>query len=186
MPALKEEIAAALATKPATDGVAITGLGLMTSVGHGVAQAVTSMRAGLMRLGEFPGYAPIVRDPEMFFPEPLVAAAVTGVTDGQSGIERLLALGTPALQEAVGDAGLQPADLKNTHVYLAAGQHAAAAEGTRLASVLAPRLAARLGRTRFARTRYLPRGSAGVLYALKQASEDLRKKLCNHCIIGAA
>lgn len=185
MVALKEEITAALSSKPATDGVVITGLGLMTSVGHGVPQAVTSMRAGLMRLAEFPAYQPIVRDPEMFFPEPLIAAAVTGVTDGTSGIERLLALGAPALKEAVGDAGLQPADLKNAHLYLATGQHAAAAEGTRLASVLAPRLASRLGRTRFARTHQLRRGSAGVLLAMHQASEDLRKRLCNYCVVGA-
>lgn len=184
MPGLKEEIEAALASKPATEGVVITGIGLMTSVGHGVAQAATSMRAGLMRLAEFPGYEPIVRDPEVFFPEPLIAAAVTGVTDGASGVERLLALGTPALQEALNDAGLQPADMRNAHLYLAGGQHAATTEGTRLASVLMPRLTSRLGRKRFARARYLPRGNAGVLLALQQASDDLRKKLCNYCIIG--
>jgi hypothetical protein len=138
-----------------------------------------------MRMAEFPSYEPIVRHPEVFFPEPLIAAAVTGVTDGTSGVERLLALGAPALKEAVSDAGLQSRDLRNAHLYLAAGQQTAAAEGTRLASVLAPRLVSRLGRTRFARAHYLPRGSAGVLLALQKASDDLRKRLCNYCVIGA-
>jgi 3-oxoacyl-[acyl-carrier-protein] synthase-1 len=185
MPALRDEIEAALTGKPGTDSVVITGLGLMTSVGHGVAQAVTSMCAGTARLAEFPGYEPIVRDPEVFFPEPLIAAAVTGVTDGMSGIERLLALAAPALKEAFADAGLKAEDLRNTNLYLATGQHAAVADGTRVAATLAPRLAARLSRKPFQKLHYLPRGSAAVLLALQQASEALRKKLCNYCIIGA-
>ena len=107
------------------------------------------------------------------------------MTDGTSGIERLLSLGAPALKEAVTDAGLKAEDLRNANLYLAAGQHAAVVEGTRLASVLAPRLAARVSRKPFQKVHYLPRGSAAVLLALQQASEALRKKLCTHCVIGA-
>lgn len=184
MPALKEEIEKALGGKPDPDAVVITGVGLMTSVGHGVPQAVTSLRAGLMRLAEFPAYKPIIRDPELFFPEPVIAGAVAGVTDSKTGIERLLALAAPALQEALADAGLKSTDLNYTNLYLAAGQHAAVAEGTRVAAVLAPRLATRLKGARFQKIQYLPRGSAAGLLALQQASEALRKKLCNQAIIG--
>src|SRR5215468_2394159 len=99
MPASRKEIEEIVASKD-TQTVVITGVGLMTSVGHRVPQAVTSMRAGITRMGEFPAYEPILREPGMVEPEPLIASAVVGVTDELTGVERLLALGVPALKEA--------------------------------------------------------------------------------------
>src|SRR5512139_1040308 len=94
--------------------VVITGVGLMTAVGHRAPQAATSLRAGIARIGEYPEYEPIVREPGMMFPEPATAAPVSGVTDRLSRIERLFALGVPALREAIQDAGLEGKDFART------------------------------------------------------------------------
>ena len=67
MPALKDEIEAALTGKPGTDAVVITGIGLMTSVGHGVPQAVTSM-APAPRGWRSSGYEPIGAIPKSSSP----------------------------------------------------------------------------------------------------------------------
>jgi 3-oxoacyl-[acyl-carrier-protein] synthase-1 len=157
----------------------------MTSVGHRVPQAVTSMRAGIARIGEYPLYEPILREPGVVEPEPLIASAVAGVTDGLTGIERLLALGVPALQEAVTDAGLKEEDLGSVPLFLVGGQHAAMAPGTRIATVLGPRLAGRVCRSLLPKVHYIPAGSAGVLMAIKRAIEALRKRQVSQCIVGA-
>src|SRR6266851_10029582 len=115
-----------------SEPVVITGLGLMTSVGHCAAQAVTSVRAGIMRLAEFPDYEPVVRDPAVMFPEPLIAAPVAGITDELTGIERLFALGVPALKEALNDAGLQNQDVGRTALLVAGSQNPDRAPGSRL------------------------------------------------------
>src|SRR5687767_7470813 len=125
----------------ANEPAVITGLGLMTSVGHQARQAVTSLRASVMRLTEFPAYEPVLHDPALFFPEPLVAAPVAGVTDALTGVERLLALGVPALQEALADAGVQEADVPQTALLVAGSQSPDRAPGSRLATIFAPRLA---------------------------------------------
>lgn len=166
------------------EAVVITGLGLMTSVGHQVAQAVTSLRANIMRLEEFPEYEPIVREPGVYVPEPLIAAPVTGISDGLIGIERLFALGVPPLQEAVADAGLKELELQQTILLVAGGQHEAVADGSRVAALLAPRLAMRLAAGPLLGVHYLPRGTAGVLIALRQAIDLLQRRVCLHCVVG--
>ena len=79
-------------------GVVVTGIGAVTSVGHDAPSSLSSVRAGIARFVEVPGYEPVVRDPAVRFPEPLVAAPALGITDGLVGIERLLSLGAPALR----------------------------------------------------------------------------------------
>jgi 3-oxoacyl-[acyl-carrier-protein] synthase-1 len=166
------------------EAVVISGLGLMTSVGHQVPQAVTSLRAGIMRLGELPAYEAVVRDPAVLFPEPAIAGPVAGVTDRLVGVERLLALGVPALREALADAGLQEADVPQTALFVAGSQCPDRAAGSRLATVFAPRLAQRVARASFRQVRYLPNGTAGVLLALGQAMDALRRKACAQCVVG--
>lgn len=171
-------------TSKEPDAVVITGLGLVTAVGHRAAQAVTSLRAGLMRLSEFPAYEPVVRDPAVYFPEPAVAAPVAGVTDGLAGAERVLALGVPALREALGDAGLKETDVPETALLVAGSQCPDRGPGSRLATVLAPRLGLRAAEAPFRSVQYFPNGTAGALLALRRAAELLRQRLCSRCAVG--
>lgn len=164
--------------------VVITGLGLMTAVGHKVKQAVTSMRASVMRLSEYPAYEPIVRDPAVQFPEPLIAAPVTGITDGRNGIERLFALAEPALREALAGAGLSEADAKGAALLVACGEGPGRGAGSRLATVFAPRLAQRVFEAARVEAQCVHAGTAGVLVALHQAAAWLRDNVCQQCVIG--
>jgi 3-oxoacyl-[acyl-carrier-protein] synthase-1 len=170
--------------KDSNDKVVITGLGLMTSVGHNAPQAVTSIRAGIARFVEVPEYEPIVRDPAIYFSEPLVGAPVSGVTDGLTDVERLLALSIPALKEALLDAKLKDSDLQNTVLFIAGGQRPDIKAGSRLATVFVPRLASRVSKVPFRRLEYFPYGTAGFLLALQKGMNLLKQGSCTHCVIG--
>lgn len=166
------------------DPLVITGLGLVTSVGHLAAQALTSLRAGIARLVEFPAYEPILREPGVQFPEPLVAGPVTGVTDGLAGIERLFALAVPAVQEALEDAGFNDGFPSDAALLVAGGDRPQVADGSRVATVFVPRLANRITKRPLQRLHYYPAGSAGSLRALADAAALLRRKICRYCVIG--
>jgi len=164
--------------------VVVTGLGLTSAVGYGAAQTATSLRAGITRLVEVPSFEPIVRDPAVHFPEPLIAAPVNGITKGLSAIERLLALGLPALREALEDAGLQDSDIPRTALLVAGGQRQDRAAGSRIATLFVPRLAQRASKETFHTLAYLPSGSAGFLIALRHGMELLTQRNCAQCVIG--
>jgi 3-oxoacyl-[acyl-carrier-protein] synthase-1 len=118
------------------------------------------------------------------FPEPLIAAPVTGVTDGLAGIERLFALAVPALTEALKGAGVQEPDVPRTALLVAGSQAPDRVAGSRLATVFAPRLAQRVAKASFQMVRYLPAGTAGFLLALHQGIEMLRSEACACCAVG--
>ncbi|MGE0529418.1 MAG: beta-ketoacyl synthase N-terminal-like domain-containing protein, partial [Bdellovibrionales bacterium] len=162
----------------------ITGLGMMTSVGYQAPQAITSLRAGLSRRMEFPDYEPIVREPGMRFPEPLIAAPVAGVTDGLRGIERLLALGVPALHEALEDAHLLDGQQQQTVLLVGGSQAPNRGAGSRIATILAPRLGLRTSKAPFQNVRYLPSGTASVLLAVRDAMTQLVQRQCRQCVVG--
>lgn len=166
------------------DAVVITGMGLVTSIGHHAPQTVTSIRAGITRFVEVPQYEPIVRDPAVYFSEPLIATPATYITDGLAGIERLFALSVPALQEALTDAKLKDSDLKDTMLFVAGGQRPDIKAGSRLATVFVPRLASRVSKVSFRRFVYFPNGTAGFLLALQQGMDLLKQGACTHCVIG--
>ncbi len=170
--------------KPEADSVVITGMGLMTSVGHNAPQSLTSIRAGITRFSEIPQYVPVVREPGMYFPEPAIGSPVTGVTDGLEGIERLLAMSVPALKEAISDANLEGNDLQETMILVAGGQRPDIMDGSRQATVFVPRLASRASGFSFAGHSYFPQGNVGFLLALKKGIELLNHGRCKCCIIG--
>ena len=156
----------------------------MTSVGHRAEEAFTSLRAGIVRLQEYPAYEPLVRDPALFFPESVVASPVTELTDGLEGVERLLALATPALKEAIFDAKLSETDIGSTSLLVAGSQMPSRIPGTRIATVLVPRLAQRVARIPFAGKQYYCVGSAGCFEALHRARRLLNAGTCRYCIVG--
>ena len=166
------------------ESVVITGIGLVTSVGHSAAQALTSLRAGIARFVEMPEYEPIVRDPAVHFPEPVTGSPVSGLTDGLVGIERLFALAVPALGEACSDAGLGDHDLEKTSLLVTGGERPDIAVGSRVATVFAPRLASRVSKANVTLTDYLPAGSAGFLLALRKGVDLLGQGVCRQSVIG--
>jgi 3-oxoacyl-[acyl-carrier-protein] synthase I len=165
--------------------ISITGMGMMTSVGHNAPQASTSIRAGIARFGETPQFEPTVQDPDLYFPEPLIAAPVIGITDGLVGIERLLALSVPALREALEGAKIGAAELPETMLLVAGGQRPGSGKGSRVDTVFVPRLASRIKGGPFKGIEYLPQGSAGFLLALKKGMDLLRQGACLYCVVGS-
>ena len=166
--------------------VIVTGMGMMTSVGHNAPQATTSMLAGIARFGETPQFEPTVQYPALYFPEPLIAAPVIGITDGLVGIERLLALSVPSLREALECAKIGPAELSETMLFVAGSQRPGSGKGSRIDTVFVPRLASRIRGGPFKGVQYLSRGSAGFLLALKKGMDLLRQGGCRYCVVGSA
>jgi 3-oxoacyl-[acyl-carrier-protein] synthase-1 len=83
--------------------LAITGLGLVTSVGHDVVTATGAIRCGMTR--------PWIVDFEVPADEgnantSLTAHPIRGITDGFQGIGRYLRMGTHAVEDLLHDAGL--------------------------------------------------------------------------------
>ena len=79
-------------------GAAITGVGLVTSLGHDAVTAAAAARAGLVR----PALLPVwVDNAETRDPEPVVGHAVAGLADGFEGTGRLLRLAELALVDLV-------------------------------------------------------------------------------------
>jgi 3-oxoacyl-[acyl-carrier-protein] synthase I len=76
------------------DKVVITGVGLVTPVGHDSMMAPAAVRAGISRFAEVKGFMTVKG-------AKAVGSIVSGVTDDRSGNDRLLALAIPALQEAL-------------------------------------------------------------------------------------
>ena len=168
----------------AVEAAVITGLGMMTAVGHQAAQAVTSILAGVMRLVEFPDYEPIVRDPGVMFPEPLIAVPVEGVTDGMKGMERLFALGVPALKERWRMPAWEKTTCPRPPCWWPAASPPGAVRTSRLARVFAPRLGQRVAKTRLRHVQYFPSGTAGFLHALRLGIDLLKQGQCGYCVVG--
>lgn len=164
--------------------IVISGIGAMTSVGHQAPVALTSIRAGISRLVSYPQYEPIVRDAAQYFPEPVITAPVTGITNKIEGIERLLALSVPSLRESLADAKLQDVDLQQVALLVAGGQRPDTKDNSRLATIFVDRLAARVCKSFFKKLQFLPMGHAGVFLALHQGIELVREGICKHCVIG--
>jgi 3-oxoacyl-[acyl-carrier-protein] synthase-1 len=172
-------------TSQSRDTVVITGIGAVTSTGSHARQAAASIRADICRFAQYPSYEPIVRDPGRSFPGPVIAAPARAVTDGLSGIERLLALGRPALAEALADGAVDDSDLPSTNLFLAGGQRAATGADSRIATVLASRLVHPLSdRLRPDSHHYFPAGSAGALLAIEAARRCLLQGDCRFCVVG--
>ncbi|MFL5356664.1 hypothetical protein [Archangium sp.] len=86
--------------------IAITGLGLTTSIGLDVVASCASARAGVTR------WMPLdIEEPDIETLEsiPLKGHAVRGLTDGFEGLGRLIRLGNAALADLVGYSGLTSA-----------------------------------------------------------------------------
>jgi 3-oxoacyl-[acyl-carrier-protein] synthase I len=78
----------------AEDPIVVTGVGMVTPIGHDSISAPAAVRAGISRFREIPDFATPSGARVM-------GSTVYGVTDGRSGSDRLLAMAAPALREAL-------------------------------------------------------------------------------------
>ena len=76
--------------------LAITGLGMVTSVGHDVATACASLRAGMSRPADL-GYS--VVDEKGMADEQVIGHPLRGITDGFQGVGRYVRIGRMALRD---------------------------------------------------------------------------------------
>ena len=93
--------------RSATPRVAVTGLGAVSPIGRSVIENCASVRAGVCRFREWPGYVALTEDPAWDVPDPFVASLVVDVPAGASGPARLVELATLALGDLFRDSGLR-------------------------------------------------------------------------------
>lgn len=87
--------------------IAVTGVGMVSSIGPDVVTSCAAARAGLIRLSELDLE---VVDEETLENVPLVGHTVRGLSDGFEGLGRLISLGAVALKDLLTYSGLQPQD----------------------------------------------------------------------------
>jgi 3-oxoacyl-[acyl-carrier-protein] synthase-1 len=97
----------------------LTGCELVTAVGDDARQTCASVRAGIGRLAELPGFAPTTRDPGWDPEEPVVAAAVPGLPPALPLRARLVALALRALRALPAQVPLSRARLRESALLVA-------------------------------------------------------------------
>lgn len=159
----------------------ITGVGMVTPVGHSALESCASFRAGLSRLEESPEFR--VPD-EKRHRVPVNCASVAGVTEGQRRFLRHYRMAIRALSEAIETAGL--ADLADCGVYLCLCEPARIEIDSRIQDQLALRLGKALEEPGLeARTQVFTLGHAGIFRALEAAVADLGRGRIRAAVVGA-
>ena len=164
-------------------GVSITGLGLVTSVGEGAAQACAAIRANVVRSAPIQP-AVTVMDVASNEPGLVVGCPVRGLTNGFQGLGRLKRLGAAALRdlqrEVPGSEG--PEFWSDSQIYLCLGldvEDRMQVEAQDLAT-----LGQGFGDTIGARPPVvLTRGHAAVFEAIQLASEELQRRRIRRALV---
>lgn len=159
--------------------LAVTSVGMVTPIGHGVVQASASLRAGVVRTVELP--VTIVAEEE--FEEVAVAGCtLRGVTDGFQGLARYRRIGERTLRDlaahAAGNGGRGKA-LGGMAFYVCVSRIRYDRSGILdelLSEELAEQLCAAAGLPIPAGRRYVvPEGHASVLHALAHAASEIEQ-----------
>ncbi|AUX43426.1 3-oxoacyl-ACP synthase [Sorangium cellulosum] len=163
--------------------LAITGLGVATSVGLGAAQTAASVRAGLANLHEHTFFLPTTRDPGWDDDEPLLCGAVPGVDPFLSGPSRLVELAALALQDLVSTSGLRRRDLASAALLVALPGLDDAVRAWGLDALFVPDLLRRAGLAPFPTTRVLHAGQTGMLELAGVAASLLQARTVELCLV---
>lgn len=81
------------------DNLAVTGLGMVSSIGNNILTSATSMKAGIIRISALQNLQ--VLDVETDEVEQATGQSISGLTDGFSGLGRLVRLGVAGLDDLV-------------------------------------------------------------------------------------
>ena len=96
--------------------IAITGLGMISSIGGDVATSCASARAGIERLREISSIN--YSDDEIWGNQPVIGHLVSSVAQGFTGVGKLMVLASTALQDLINRSKLLKQDGQRTGFYL--------------------------------------------------------------------
>ena len=172
-----------MAQPPIEDVVpVITGVGMVTPVGHTANESCAAFKAGLSRVGDSPEF----RVPDAKGHRVTVrCASVMGVTDGHRRFLRHYRLAVRAFAEAISSAELDEADLSGIGIYLCICERERIKIDSRIQDQLVRRISDALEVPDLtARTLVFPLGHAGVFRALQSAVNDLAEGRIRYAVIG--
>lgn len=163
--------------------IVVTGLGMVTPVGHNSKQTCASIRAGIARLTE---------SEEFLIPNekghlaPVLCGAVSGITDGHRRFLRILRMAVPACCEAIMESRITKENIKHCGLYIGLPEQDRPGMDTRAEKSLANRIGRALEAEDVAtRTQVFTAGHSAVYYALQEALKDLMDGKYRYGIIGA-
>lgn len=164
--------------KRTKDKVVITGMGMITSVGHDSVTAPAAVWSGISRVGEIPNF--VTRNGATS-----VGGFVYGITDQRSGSDRLLSMAIPAAQEALfmAEEFYEDLDLNSGKLFLSLSppERPVYEEFDRddMQTLLELAQAEKLHSVELIRE-----GHAGGIIALSESITLLREKKAKVCIVG--
>lgn len=166
--------------------LALTGMGMVTPVGHDVLSSYASLRADITRLSEideFPESVYLDYDSEKV---KAVGAKVRGITDGHLGLSRFARMATPPFKEAWSRTQCSVQDNGKTRFFMALPSMQRLGRDERLEEYLPKRITQRTGL--FAdplfTSSYFYDDKVSAITALTEAYKVLKSGVANMVIIG--
>ena len=154
----------------------MTGLGAVSPIGRSVIENCASVRAGVCRFREWPGYVALTEDPAWDVPDPFVASLVVDVPAGASGPAR--AWVEPRERSRLGDLFRdlrtpRRTDLARASLFLALPEPDAVSRTWALGPEWGARICARAGLPSIPVVKARAEGSAGSLALLQDVQLHL-------------
>ena len=171
-----------MAAPPAPEPFAVTGIGMMTPVGHGAYQSCASIRADITRIAPLDYFCV---ENEVFEEVPVQGCPISGVTDGYFGLGRWSRLAGDAIGDLVRNTGLPAADLDRTGLFIALPPQDRPGVDQRITDLLGLRIGQWNNITGLEqRTTVYPQGHAAVVKALAAAMAAIQAKTIAGAIVG--
>lgn len=160
----------------------VTGIGMVTPVGHTAKESCASIQAGLARIAE--SFELRVPDPKGHM-VPATCGAVSGVTDGHRRFLRHYRLAVRAFAEAIENAGLDDQAFREAGVYLCLCEPDRIQIDSRIEHELVRRLSEAIDVPDLTpRAQVFPLGHAAIFEAVQAAAVDLESGRIRYAILG--
>ena len=162
--------------------IAITGIGMVTPVGHTAYESCASIRAGIVRMIDIDYF---IIENAAFEEVPVTGCPICGVTDGHVGLGRWTKMAARAIQDLMVNAKLSEKDLTTSGLFLGLPSLEREGVDTRIADMLALRVGQWTKTEGLEdRTRVYIEGHAGMAKALITALGELKANKVQHAIVG--
>lgn len=165
-------------SQPRSGSMALTGIGMLTSVGLGAYASCASLRAGIVRIRELD----LPQGTEgLATRHPLVGSPIKGLTEGYFGLGRQARLAVDGLRDLLANARLDPGHLAQAGLYLGLPSATAPERQQQLATRLTQWLQVPGLRERI---HFYPQGHASAVRALGDALAQLRQGRLTLAVVG--
>ncbi len=162
--------------------IAITGIGMVTPVGHTAYESCASIRAGIVRMIDIDYF---IIENDAFEEVPVTGCPICGVTDGHLGLGRWTKMAAMAIQDLMVNAKLSDKDLNTSGLFLGLPSLEREGVDARIADMLALRVGQWTKIEGIAnRTRVYTKGHVGLAKALITALGELKVNKVQHAIVG--